>query len=159
MDAETLLDVLAALPGVHIAEKGTRRAYGGWPKVEVTLALDPREPTPPEFTVRIGETAKPEPTPTNVTLERPHVPATAESAFVELCKVLALPDYASWDDVIYYAAKGRGSVRTSVETVKRRSAQLAETLGVVGDTPPTWPVLLAEVRKLVAQAGEAVRTQ
>jgi hypothetical protein len=60
MDPETLLDVFAAIPGVYVVEKGTQRAYRGWPKVEVTLALDPREPTPPEFTVRIGETDKPQ---------------------------------------------------------------------------------------------------
>jgi hypothetical protein len=70
MDPETLLDVFAAIPGVYVVEKGTQRAYRGWPKVEVTLALDPREPTPPEFTVRIGEADRPEPLPPNVTLER-----------------------------------------------------------------------------------------
>jgi hypothetical protein len=74
MDPETLLDVFAAIPGVYVVEKGTQRAYRGWPKVEVTLALDPREPTPPEFTVRIGEADRPEPLPPNVTLERDRPP-------------------------------------------------------------------------------------
>jgi len=128
MDPETLLDVLAALPGVHIAEKGTRRAYSGWPKVEVTLALDPREPTPHEFTVRIGEVDKPEPLPPNVTLERDREVAsvTAEVAIrrarEQLANALGMP------------------------------------AGVVLGETPSWSLLLDAVRQLVRQAGEAVRT-
>jgi hypothetical protein len=166
MDAETLLDVLAAIPGVQIVEKGTRRAFGGWPKVEVTLALDPRESTPPEFTVRIAE-CKPEPLPPNVTIPRDPAPAplNAERALVALRKVLDLDDVAgrpgTWDDVVAYAAKAKGSARMSNDTVKRRTVQLAEALDArtaLGETP-SWPALLGVARKLVEQADEAVGTQ
>ncbi len=101
MDPETLLDVLAAIPGVQVVEgRDTRRLFSGWPKVEVTLALDPREPTPPEFTVRIGEAAKPEPLPSNVTIVRDPPPLPARTMVDQLAEALGVTGPASWSGLL-----------------------------------------------------------
>ncbi len=75
---------------------------------------------------------------------------TAEDALAHLVEILDLGDLAdgheaTWDDVVYYAAKAKSSARMANQAVRRRSERLAEALGM----PPEsgWMEMIREVEK------------
>lgn len=56
----------------------------------------------------------------------------------------------TWDDIVAYTAKAKGSLAMTNETVRRRTAQLAEALGHPDPAAATWP----EVVRLVTAARD-----
>lgn len=78
-----------------------------------------------------------------------------EDAKVALIGILDLDGDATWDDVIAYAAKMRGSNRMASSTIKRRSAQLAALLRWEDDR---WPELLRAVHVMLRR-GEHYEEQ
>lgn len=72
----------------------------------------------------------------------------AERARDELACILDLGVEASWDDIIAYTAKAKGSVRMSNAVVKRRSELLADELRMNPSTT-SWPQLLHRVKELM----------
>lgn len=73
---------------------------------------------------------------------------TPDEARAELIKVLELNDDMPWEDIVYYAAKVKTSLRMSNATVQRRTEQLAAALGMPVGT--SWPAALSMVRHLDA---------
>jgi hypothetical protein len=71
-----------------------------------------------------------------------------ERARDELASILDLDVEASWDDIIAYTAKAKGSLRMANAAVKRRSVLLAEALHMDPSTT-SWPRLLERVKELM----------
>ena len=69
----------------------------------------------------------------------------ADEAKTELIRVLELNPGASWEDVVYYAAKARSSLRMANQAVRRRTEQLNTVVGLPSDG--SWPQALSEVAK------------
>ena len=53
MTPNELFAVLAALPGVQVVDANVAQSVRSWPKVSVTLALDPSARCPRDFEVHV----------------------------------------------------------------------------------------------------------
>lgn len=71
-----------------------------------------------------------------------------ERAKDELAGILELDVDASWDDIVAYTAKAKGSLRMSNSAIRRRSILLAEALRMDPEHT-SWPQMLQRVDQML----------
>lgn len=74
---------------------------------------------------------------------------TPAEARVQLIEILDLDPDMDWDDVVYYAAKTRGTVKMLLASHDRRASVLAEVL----DLPPStgWWDSIHKIRTMMKE--------
>lgn len=82
---------------------------------------------------------------------------TGDKAHEHLTQLLELPADSPWDDVVYYTAKAKSSVRMANASVERRMTLLAEALGMDPATT-SWPQMLERVKELMSSGRWVVST-